>query len=246
MIKKGLSLFNVLFILALSGLLGSIVFLFQDAVINIWDESLYAINSIEMKQNGHFFHYTWRDIVDHHNTKPPLAIWMQVLSYSIFGFNEFAVRFPTYLALAATIFILILFSQKVFNNSLIGLLAAFFVLTSKALIRKHVFLTGDLDGVLVFFTTAFLLYSFYLAFSKKSDYSTKDYLIYFLLFVLGWFTKSTAILLILPSSVLPFLFYARIKKFFLTGNFYREPLFLQQQFVCIMPVVKWIRRGILK
>jgi len=70
-----------------------------------WDEINFAESAREMIVSGDFlsvqidFKAFWE--------KPPLFIWMQVLSMKLFGINEFAARFPN--AIAGIITLLILF-----------------------------------------------------------------------------------------------------------------------------------------
>lgn len=48
--------------------------------------------------------------------KPPLFIWMQVLSMKLFGINEFAARFPNALGGIITLLVLYEMGRKVFNS----------------------------------------------------------------------------------------------------------------------------------
>ena len=71
-----------------------------------WDEVNFAEAAREMLVTGDFtfvqvnFQPFWE--------KPPLFIWMQALSMSVFGVNEFAARFPN--AICAVITLLLLFN----------------------------------------------------------------------------------------------------------------------------------------
>ncbi|MBN1984777.1 MAG: glycosyltransferase family 39 protein, partial [Prolixibacteraceae bacterium] len=53
--------------------------------------------------------------------KPPLFIWMQVLSMKLFGINEFAARFPNAICGVVTLLILFKIGRKIHNN-LFGIL----------------------------------------------------------------------------------------------------------------------------
>ena len=63
-----------------------------------WDESRLAVNAAEMYHSGNFLSTTYEYKPDYYNTKPPLMIWLQVLSASVFGMNELAIRFPSAVA----------------------------------------------------------------------------------------------------------------------------------------------------
>src|SRR3954470_9704684 len=66
-----------------------------------WDEINFAECAREMIVSGNYslvqinFQPFWE--------KPPLFIWMQVLSMKIFGINEFAARFPNAMCGVATL-----------------------------------------------------------------------------------------------------------------------------------------------
>ena len=70
-----------------------------------WDEINFAESAREMIESGDYL--TVRINFEPFWQKPPLFIWMQVLSMKIFGINEFAARFPN--AVCGIITLLILF-----------------------------------------------------------------------------------------------------------------------------------------
>ncbi|MDE6112359.1 MAG: glycosyltransferase family 39 protein, partial [Bacteroidales bacterium] len=70
--------------------------------LRVWDEARLAINGYEMMQNHRFFVTTYEGAPDLWNTKPPLLIWLQVLSMRCFGINEVAFRLPSALAVLLT------------------------------------------------------------------------------------------------------------------------------------------------
>ena len=88
-----------------------------------WDEINFAESAREMIVTGDYltvqidFKPFWE--------KPPLFIWMQVLSMKIFGINEFAARFPN--AICGIVTLLVLFNRgrkiKDFQFGLIWMLA---------------------------------------------------------------------------------------------------------------------------
>jgi 4-amino-4-deoxy-L-arabinose transferase-like glycosyltransferase len=82
-----------------------------------WDEINFAESAREMLVSGNYLtvqiNYMpfWE--------KPPLFIWMQVLSMKIFGINEFAARFPN--AICGILTLLVLFNTgKKFRNEKFG------------------------------------------------------------------------------------------------------------------------------
>jgi 4-amino-4-deoxy-L-arabinose transferase-like glycosyltransferase len=195
--KTGRIVLSVILLLVLSGLLCFIVSKSHREPLNLWDEALYANNAMEMVKNGHYMVYTVSDTIDHRNTKPPAVLWMQAASGAALGFSELSVRLPTYLALVGLLALLCFYLYRFTGSILPGLLASLFCLTNMGLIRHHVFLTGDLDGVLVFWTTWITLHCIYCL--RKDVVATADYAILTSLFCAGYLTKSTAVLLIVPS-----------------------------------------------
>jgi hypothetical protein len=84
-----------------------------------WDEINFAESAREMIVTGDYltvqinFQPFWE--------KPPLFIWMQVLSMKLFGMNEFAARFPNAVCGIVTLLALFNIGRKIRNN-LFGLL----------------------------------------------------------------------------------------------------------------------------
>jgi 4-amino-4-deoxy-L-arabinose transferase-like glycosyltransferase len=70
--------------------------------IRLWDESRMAINALEMYESRHYWVTTFEHQPDLWNTKPPLMIWLQVLSLHIFGVHDWVLRIPAALAATAT------------------------------------------------------------------------------------------------------------------------------------------------
>lgn len=105
-----------------------------------WDEINFAEIAREMILTGDYlrpqinFEPFWE--------KPPLFIWMQVLSMKIFGINEFAARFPN--ALCGTVSLLTLYSiGKRFRNERLGM---WWVLAYVGSILPHLyFRSGIID-----------------------------------------------------------------------------------------------------
>jgi len=79
-----------------------------------WDEINFAESAREMIVTGDYltvqinFLPFWE--------KPPLFIWMQVLSMKVFGINEFAARFPNAICGIVTLLVLFNIGRKLRNN----------------------------------------------------------------------------------------------------------------------------------
>ena len=80
-----------------------------------WDEINFAECAREMISTSNYSTVT----IDYMPfwEKPPLFIWMQVVSMKIFGIGEFAARFPNLLAAIATAFFLYLAGRKIKNET---------------------------------------------------------------------------------------------------------------------------------
>jgi len=117
-----------------------------------WDEINFAEAAREMLQSGHYsrvqinYQPFWE--------KPPLFIWMQVLSMKLFGVGEYAARFPNALCGMATVQLLFYFGKR-WKDSLFGLLWVFFYLGS--FLSHFYFKSGIIDPWFNFFIFSALL-----------------------------------------------------------------------------------------
>ncbi len=79
-----------------------------------WDEINFAESAREMIVTGDYL--TVRINFLPFWEKPPLFIWLQVLSMKLFGINEFAARFPNAVCGTATLLILFNIGNKLYNE----------------------------------------------------------------------------------------------------------------------------------
>jgi 4-amino-4-deoxy-L-arabinose transferase-like glycosyltransferase len=137
--------------------------------IRIWDESRLAINAYEMYQSGNLLVTTFDGKPDMWNTKPPLMIWLQVLSMKIFGVRELSLRLPAALAGLFTVLFLFMFLKKRYAGFWPGFIASIILVTSYGYVNVHVTRTGDYDSLLVFCLTgcAFSFYNYFESGSLK-------------------------------------------------------------------------------
>lgn len=219
---KKVPILNAVLVLVIIALFSVILMENQASLINVWDEALYANNALQMKHNHEWLTYYNYGLVDHHNTKPPLVLWLEVLSFHLWGVSEFAVRFPTYVSLLGLCIVVSCWTKQYLRTYVPGLICALLIVSSRFLIQRHLFLTGDLDGILVFLESCLILYALSLAYRSHADYRWQEYFNLFLLFFLCWLCKSTSILLWIPSLVFIFLSGGRLltfirSKFFWAG-----------------------------
>ena len=160
-----------------------------DGSIASWDEGIYASVAKELYQSGQWFKLTlggspWFD-------KPPLAIWATVLSYKLFGVNEFSARFFSALCGVGTVLVTYLLGKRLFGRW-VGFLGAAVLMSSSHFIRFSRF--GMLDAPLTLFLTL-SLYFFWLAVESGR---AKHFIFAGIAAALAILTKSFAAFLIFP------------------------------------------------
>lgn len=183
-------------------LLGCIIYELATEPIYIWDEAIYANNALEMSVNKNYGTYTYNGLTNHYNSKPPFVLWLQAFSMQLFGFHEFALRLPSLLALLGILVAFYKFNFRYKISHLATLLGIFILLTCSGAIRPHVFLSGDLDAMLVLFTTLLIL--IHLHQIQTLQITSNSILFMSLIFVFGFITKSFAVYLLLPAFIISY------------------------------------------
>jgi 4-amino-4-deoxy-L-arabinose transferase-like glycosyltransferase len=115
-----------------------------------WDESRLANNAVEMYLNKSFLITTYDQKPDLWNTKPPLMIWLQVASISVWGMNEFAVRFPSALAGLMGVLLIGFWVFKLSNSYIWASFSMLLLATTGGYMQLHGSITGDYDALLTF------------------------------------------------------------------------------------------------
>ena len=121
--------------------------------IRIWDESRLAINAYEMLYDGDFIVTHFDGQPDMWNTKPPLLIWLQVISMKFNGVNEVSVRLPSAIAAFLSCLVILIFSMRYLKQFWFGFIAIIVLITTQGYISVHATRTGDYDALLTLFTT---------------------------------------------------------------------------------------------
>lgn len=171
-----------------------------------WDESRNGVNAIEMLQNHDYVNLYYGGLPDTWNAKPPLMIWMIAGSFKIIGTNEFALRFPSAVAIFFS-FIILYRIIKLYGSDLLAFTTCLILMTVNGLIGSHVGRTGDFDALFILF----LLSATYFAL-KYLDFNRTNALFYCgIAMGMAFYTKGLAALIILPG----FAFYLLITKRFL-------------------------------
>jgi len=175
-----------------------------------WDEINFAEAAREMIKTGNFLTVQ----IDYHPfwEKPPLFIWMQVISMKIFGINEFAARFPN--AIGGIVTSLVLFNiGKTIRDARTGIIWVAVYICS--ILPFFYFKSGIIDPWFNLFIFLSVYYSF--RFTLSNQPSNKIfYIVLSALFTgLGILTKGPVALLIYG---LTFGIYGIIKMFKIKAN----------------------------
>ncbi|MBN1145282.1 MAG: glycosyltransferase family 39 protein [Bacteroidales bacterium] len=186
--------------------------------VRMWDEARNAVSALEMLQNKNVVVRYFDGNPDDWDVKPPLLIWLQVISMKIFGINELAIRMPSAVAALLTAVFLIFYFHRYHNNRYTGYIAALVLVTSQGYVERHIARTGDHDATLILFTTLIIfIYYEFLTGSRKSN--RKLGMVTFLL-ILSVYTKSIAVMMILPGLLTMTLIYGEHRKIFKNKWFY--------------------------
>jgi 4-amino-4-deoxy-L-arabinose transferase-like glycosyltransferase len=180
-----------------------------------WDEARDGVNAWNMYHNGDYINNYYGNELDTWTAKPPLWIWVITASYHIFGFNEFALRFPS--ALAALLFFMVLFRLiRMFASANMAFLTCIILLGCRAIAAHHVGRTGDYDSLLLLFLIC-SLYCF-----CKYLYEDKLWGLYLMgiLTGLAFYAKGTAGFLYLPGLFLLLIVSGQFKKVFTNKHTY--------------------------
>ena len=151
-------------------LMGLFLFLPFNGLVHLfdWDEINFAESAREMLVTGNYstvsinFIPFWE--------KPPLFIWMQVISMKFFGINEFAARFPN--AICGIVTLLVLFEiGKRLRNYLFGLVWA--LAYGASILPFIYFKSGIIDPWFNLFIFSALYFAF--LYFKQRELSQKGY-----------------------------------------------------------------------
>ncbi len=165
--------------------------------LNEWDESRLGSNSFEMYYNHDYINLHYDGKPDTWIAKPPLLNWLIVLSYTIFGFNEIALRLPNYIAGLILFTVLIRLIVKCGYRHT-ALLTCLILLSTKTILGWHSALTGDYDILL----TLFLLTSVYYFIDYCDSKSAYSLYLSSIFTGLAFYTKGTAAFIFLPGFAL--------------------------------------------
>ncbi len=131
-----------------------------DLPIVNFDESRVANDALEMVRSGFTLAPTYGGVVDHYLLKPPLAVWLEALAMAAFGPTELAVRAASIIAAFGTGAILIGLLGIHLRRPLAAFVAIALLFSSAGYLDFHAARSGDVDGLMTFFTVAWLVAAF--------------------------------------------------------------------------------------
>lgn len=168
-----------------------------------WDEINFAECAREMIKSGNYlqvqinFQPFWE--------KPPLFIWLQVLSMKVFGVNEFAARFPNAIIGFLTITTLYINGLRLKGRLFARVLAALYL---SSLLPVIYFKTAIIDPTFNFFIflALFQIFEFELKRTKDREASKQSSQPYFIGFWLGLavMTKGPAAIVVVAITYFVF------------------------------------------
>ena len=126
------------------------------ADIQPWDEARHGISGYEMLQTKDFIRSTYRYSADYYNLKPPLSNWLIAGSYSVFGYNAFAMRFYSALSYLLTSVIIALWLKRK-HGAIASLVSLLLFLFSFDVLSFHMVRSGDPDALFILFYTISIL-----------------------------------------------------------------------------------------
>ncbi len=214
-------------ILAIAGFL----LLWHRGSINIyeWDEARNGVNAYEMFFNHDYFNLYYGSEPDTISSKPPLLIWLMTISHALFGFNEFALRFPS--LITTVLFFIVLYKLlNIYTSPFKAFITCMILITCRAIIDNHVGLTGDFDAPLLLFITLSVYY-----FSRYTEHD-KVYALYMAALFTGiaFYAKGTAAFLYLPGFFFYLILKGKLKQLLTNKHTYAALLIL------VLIVSSWI------
>jgi len=195
-----------------------------------WDEINFAEAAREMIATGDYS--TVRINYQPFHEKPPLFIWMQVVSMKIFGINEFAARFPNAVIGIITLIIIYSIGRKLYDYRF-GILWVLSYLGS--LLPHFYFRSGIIDPVF----NLFIFLGIYYLHKQLSQYLTTKKNKYSLSFIAGVFVSFA----VLTKGPVGYLLAALV--FFTMMFLHRKEIklsinhFLMFSIVAFIPAIIW-------
>jgi 4-amino-4-deoxy-L-arabinose transferase-like glycosyltransferase len=197
----------------------------------LWDESWYALNAIEMIENGKILELYLLGEPDVINEKPPFFIWNMIVFIKLFGFNELGIRLASAVYALLTVVIMYVVAIKVFANKLHALIIPFILISSIGYVSPHTTRTGDTDAAIAFWIFAQCICFFYAISAENNRKQSKYVFLFFISLTFGCLTKGVAGGIAVPGLVLLTAITKQTHRLFFNKGFYLGVVFF---IVCVM------------
>lgn len=197
-----------------------------------WDEARHGVSAYEMIKNKEYIINTYNYENDYYNLKPPLSFWGIILSFKIFGFSVFAMRFYSAVSMFLTIIIVGIFVYRRFGK-IESLVTVVMLIVCSPLYVFHMGRNGDADALYLLSFTISMLAMLYIKKNKKALY------ICGLFFAFAFLSKSWHAVSIVAIGGLYLLLTGKIRKL----NLKEWVLFLIS---FILPIGAWALIRVLK
>lgn len=117
------------------------------------DETWHIGNAAEMFKSGNWLINTWKYQPDYYNSKPPLSLWMILISFHSFGVSLWSARIPSMLAGIAILIGIMVFLGKEYGRAASVFWGIAFLLLD-ACFDFHMFRTANMDSLFNLFIAA--------------------------------------------------------------------------------------------
>jgi 4-amino-4-deoxy-L-arabinose transferase-like glycosyltransferase len=139
-------IFAIFFVLLITCSIFLLFYKLDVHYMHYYDEHFYGLNAYEMIENNDYIVHTYMGAVNDNNIKPPLGLWVIVLSYKVFGYSLFAMRAQSAIMMLLAQIILGLWARKRYGN-LAGLIAMAMLIATQVVYGFHFARFGDLDAL---------------------------------------------------------------------------------------------------
>ncbi len=194
MTRKKVFQFSVLFMLIGLACIKLFYRLGASGIFSV-DESVYGVNTCEMFHSGNWLVPTLYYEIDY-ASKPPLALWLDLICYSMFGVNPFALRLTSAVSGLLILLVISFYLYKKYGIMQAIIAAASFS-TLKTCFDFHMFRSGDMDSLFcLFFVIAVI------ALREVNEGQSKMIILYAAYVGLGFMTKSMHVVFFAVIGVL--------------------------------------------
>ncbi|HET9271307.1 MAG TPA: glycosyltransferase family 39 protein, partial [Vicinamibacterales bacterium] len=130
----------------------NLAFRIGNEMVQVWDESLFAITAGEMAESGDWIGTTFLGSLDYYNSKPPLHVWLVALSFKVFGQGLVSLRLPSIAAAWCTVGLLMWWATRLFGRA-IGVMAGLVLATCYGFLYVHSGRSGNSDALFTLLIT---------------------------------------------------------------------------------------------